>query len=337
MSTTISHDHSESDTASLHGEPLLETRDLTKIFPVMGGVLGREVGGIRAVDEVSMGIRRGEVYGLVGESGCGKTTLGRMLLRLIEPTSGKVLFDSHDILELDRGEMKRFRRRMQIIFQDPFGSLNPRKTVGSIIGEPLRVNGLRRDEVLSGVQEMIGLVGLGAESEGKYPHEFSGGQRQRIGIARALILGPEFLVADEPVSALDVSIQAQILNLLVKLKTRFSLTVLFISHDLRVVRSLCDRVAVMYLGRIVEEGSVEDLYDRPVHPYTEKLIRAIPEPDPKSRKRSAGLMGEVPSPANPPQGCAFHPRCPLARGVCSQEVPELTERGFGHRAACHVR
>ena len=316
---------------------LIEVRDFVKVFPIRGGVLGREVGGVRAVDQVSFGVRRGEIYGLVGESGCGKTTLGRMLLRLIEPTSGTVHFDGRNVMELERGEMKRFRRRMQIIFQDPFGSLNPRKTVASIVGEPLRVNGSKREKVLPAVREMFGLVGLGADSESKYPHEFSGGQRQRIGIARALILRPEFLVADEPVSALDVSIQAQILSLLVELKKQLSLTVLFISHDLRVVRSLCDRVSVMYLGRLVEEGNVEDLYARSVHPYTQELIRAIPEPDPESGKRSSGLTGEVPSPADPPSGCAFHPRCPLARQVCREEVPELTERWPGHRAACHLR
>lgn len=226
---------------------------------------------------------------------------------------------------------------MQIIFQDPFGSLNPRKTVGSIIGEPLSIIGSKAKNIAAGVQEMTQLVGLGPDSSEKYPHEFSGGQRQRIGIARALILRPEFLVADEPVSALDVSIQAQILNLLMELKGHLSLTIMFISHDLRVVRSVCDRVAVMYLGRIVEEGKVEDLYKRPVHPYTEELLRAIPEPDPEVKKHDRGLKGEIPSTADPPPGCTFHPRCPLAEDVCRRVSPDLTERWTGHRAACHVR
>jgi oligopeptide/dipeptide ABC transporter ATP-binding protein len=318
-------------------ERLLQVRDLVKVFPVRSGAFGRVSGGVRAVDGVSMEIRRGEVYGLVGESGCGKTTLGRMILRLIEPTSGTVLFSGTDITQLDRKGMMPFRRRMQVIFQDPFGSLNPRKTVGSIIGEPLRIEGTKQEEISAGVREMTRLVGLASDSPEKYPHEFSGGQRQRIGIARALVLKPEFLVADEPVSALDVSIQAQILSLLMGLKKHLSLTILFISHDLRVVRSLCDRLAVMYLGRVVEEGSVEDLYTRPVHPYTEELIRAIPEPDPEQRKMGQGLKGEVPSPADPPPGCPFHPRCPLVKEVCRTRIPSLTERWTGHRAACHVR
>ena len=317
---------------------ILQVRDLSKTFPVKGGVISRIIGGVKAVEGVTLDIRRGEVYGLVGESGCGKTTLGRMILRLIEPSRGQVVFDGTDITKLDRNRMRVFRKRMQIIFQDPFGSLNPRKTIGSTVGEPLRIEGLPGNEVREKVREMIDLVGMPLDSPGRYPHEFSGGQRQRIGIARALILHPEFLVADEPVSALDVSIQAQILNLLMDLKGHFSFTVLFISHDLRVVRSICDRVAVMYLGRVVEEGSVEELYKRHVHPYTEELIRAIPEPDPELSIRGEGLPGEVPSPMNPPPGCAFHPRCPLAKDICRQHTPELTPRaGEGHRAACHVR
>lgn len=317
---------------------ILKVRDLSKTFPVRGGVLSRIVGGVKAVDGVSLDIHRGEVFGLVGESGCGKTTLGRMILRLIEPSAGRVIFDGINITDLDRKRMRIFRKRMQIIFQDPVGSLNPRKTIESIVGEPLRIAGFTGVEVREKVREMIELVGLAPDSPGRYPHEFSGGQRQRVGIARALILRPEFLVADEPVSALDVSIQAQILNLLMDLKEHLSFSVLFISHDLRVVRSICDRVAVMYLGRVVEEGGVEDLYQRPVHPYTEELIRAIPEPDPELSIRSDGLPGEVPSPMNPPPGCAFHPRCPLAIDICHRETPELTPRaGEGHTAACHVR
>ena len=331
-------DTSTSTSTATAANLILQVRDLSKTFPVKGGVMSRIVGGVKAVDGVSMDIRRGEVFGLVGESGCGKTTLGRMILRLIEPSRGQVHFDGTDITELDRNRMRAFRKRMQIIFQDPVGSLNPRKTIESIVGEPLRIAGLTGVEVREKVQEMVELVGLSPDSTGRYPHEFSGGQRQRIGIARALILRPEFLVADEPVSALDVSIQAQILNLLMNLKEHLSFTVLFISHDLRVVRSICDRVAVMYLGRVVEEGKAEDIYKRPVHPYTEELIRAIPEPDPEQSIRGEGLPGEVPSPMDPPPGCAFHPRCPLAKDICRQHTPELTPRtGERHRAACHVR
>jgi oligopeptide transport system ATP-binding protein len=256
----------------------------------------------------------------------------------MEPSRGKIFFEGTDITHLDRSRMRPFRKHMQIIFQDPFGSLNPRKTVGSIVGEPLRIAGVQGAVTRERVQEMMGLVGLSPDSPGRYPHEFSGGQRQRIGIARALILHPKFLVADEPVSALDVSIQAQILKLLMDLKEHLSLTVMFISHDLRVVRSICDRVAVMYLGRVVEEGRVEDLYHHPVHPYTEELIRAIPEPDPELSIRGEGLPGEVPSPVNPPPGCSFHPRCPLAKEICRRETPELAPRkSDGHRAACWVR
>ncbi len=316
---------------------MVEVDKLAKEFPVKAGVLGKVVAGIRAVDDVSFHVMRGEVFGLVGESGCGKTTLGRLILGLIEPTSGKVIFDGDEITSLDREGMRPFRRRMQIIFQDPVGSLNPRKTVGSIVGEPLRIARRPRNEVSSEVEEILRTVGLPEGSASRYPHEFSGGQRQRIGIARALILRPEFLLADEPVSALDVSIQAQILNLLVNLKDRFSLTMMFISHDLRVVRSLCDRVGVMYLGRLVEVGPVEDVYSSPVHPYTETLIDAIPEPDPVSRRKGRGAEGEVPSPVDPPPGCHFNTRCPLRIDRCFHEVPPLSPRGEGRLAACHVR
>ncbi|UCF30330.1 MAG: ABC transporter ATP-binding protein [bacterium] len=316
---------------------LLTVEGLSKVFPVKGGVFGKIVGGIRAVDDVSFRIMKGEVFGMVGESGCGKTTLGRMILGLLPASSGRVIFDGDEITSLDRAEMRPFRRRMQIIFQDPVGSLNPRKTVGSIVGEPLRVARRSGESVPAEVEEILRTVGLPEGSAHRYPHEFSGGQRQRIGIARALILRPDFLLADEPVSALDVSIQAQILTLLVDLKTRFSLTMMFISHDLRVVRSLCDRVGVMYLGRLVEVGAAEELYSRPMHPYTEALIEAIPEPDPSIRRRSEGAEGEMPSPSDPPPGCHFHTRCPLRIDRCFHEIPALTPRGEGRLAACHVR
>ena len=317
--------------------PLLKVKHLTKIFPVKGGTFGKIVGGVRAVDDVSFQVRTGEVFGLVGESGCGKTTLGRMILRLTASTSGRVIFDNVDISELSRQELRPYRHRMQIIFQDPFGSLNPRKTVGAIVGEPLRLSGMSAGKVKVNVEEMLATVGLPVDSYSRYPHEFSGGQRQRLGIARALSLRPDFLLADEPVSALDVSIQAQILNLLMTLKEQFNLTMLFISHDLRVIRSLCDRVAVMYLGRLVEEGPVEDVYTNPVHPYTEALVGAIPELDPGMRKKDQEPAGEVPSPIEPPPGCHFHPRCPLVIDRCSVEVPELSRRNKDRRARCHVR
>ncbi len=317
--------------------PLLVAENLGKTFPVRGGALGRVVGGVGAAREVSFAVARGETFGLVGESGCGKTTVGRMLLMLIRPSAGRVIFDGTDLTALPRGGMRPFRRRMQIIFQDPYGSLNPRKTVGSIVGEPLMLAGEGRARVEEGAEAILAAVGLPAEAAGRYPHEFSGGQRQRVGIARALVSRPEFLLADEPVSALDVSIQAQVLSLLVSLKEEFGLTLLFISHDLRVVRAVCDRIGVMYLGRLVEVGPAEQVSVAPVHPYTEALMLAVPEPDPSRRGVFSALAGEVPSPLHPPSGCPFHPRCPLARGECRERMPPLSPRGEGRSAACWVR
>jgi oligopeptide/dipeptide ABC transporter ATP-binding protein len=321
--------------------PLLEVRDLVKHFPIRAGLLRRVVGAVRAVEGVSFDLPEGETLGLVGESGCGKSTTARLVLRLIEPTSGTVRFDGQDVLASHGQSMQRLRRQMQIIFQDPYASLNPRMTVGAIVGEPLTVHsdvvdGGRADRKAR-VQELLQTVGLSPEHYNRYPHEFSGGQRQRIGIARAIALNPRLLICDEPVSALDVSIQAQVLNLLSELQERLGLTYLFIAHDLAVVRHISRRVAVMYLGRIVEVGTTEDLYTAPRHPYTAALLSAIPVPDPvveRSRSRIV-LSGDVPNPANPPSGCRFHPRCPRAQAVCAQEEPELVDDVPGRQLACH--
>jgi peptide/nickel transport system ATP-binding protein len=319
---------------------LVRIEDLKVWFPIRSGiVLDRHVGDVKAVDGVSLAIRRGETVGLVGESGCGKSTVGRAILRLYDPTGGRVFFDGQDITELGEAELRPLRRRMQMIFQDPFASLNPRHSVGRLIGEPLRVHGLigSRREGASRVRDLLEVVGLPADAASRFPHEFSGGQRQRIGIARALAVNPDFVVADEPVSALDVSIQAQIVNLLENLQGEFDLTYLVIAHDLAVVRHISDRIAVMYLGTIVEVSPAEDLYDNPLHPYTISLLSAVPIPDPKIERsrRTILLTGDLPSPANPPAACRFHTRCPYVQpSRCRDDVPRLREVA-GHSVACH--
>lgn len=321
-------------------EPLVEIRDLVKEFPVRGGVLQRQVATVNAVAGVDLDIHGGETIGLVGESGCGKTTLGRLLVRLIEPTSGTIRFGGEDITHLKGRKLKPFRKRMQIIFQDPFSSLDPRAQVGDSIAEGLRLHGIGdRHERRERVNTMLDLVGLRAAHAGRYPHEFSGGQRQRIGIARALILQPNLVVADEPVSALDVSVQAQVLNLLKELQSELNLTLLFVAHNLAVVEHISDRVAVMYLGRVVELTDRDTLYRQPLHPYTEALLSAIPIPDPRRPRNRTILQGEIPSPINPPPGCHFHPRCPIAQeGVCEVETPRLTaDENSDHLASCHLR
>jgi len=329
---------------ALAAEPLVQVRDLVKHFPITRGViLQRRIGAVRAVDGVSFDVRRGETLGIVGETGCGKSTTAKLIMRLFDVTSGEVRFDGQDITELRGAGLKAIRREMQMIFQDPYSSLNPRKTVGSIIGEPYAIHRLKREkgERKRAVQELMETVGLNPEHYNRYPHEFSGGQRQRIGVARALALRPKLLIADEPVSALDVSIQAQVLNLLRDMQRRFGLTLIFIAHDLSVVRHMCDRVAVMYLGKIVEIGPGDDLYAFPRHPYTGALLSAVPVADPThatDRKAAAErrlLSGDVPSPANPPKACRFHTRCPKAQALCSEQDPPLEDKGSGTRAACH--
>ena len=319
---------------------LVELTDLKMYFPIKSGlVLDRHVGDIKAVDGISLDITRGETLGLVGESGCGKSTVGRTILRLYEPTAGRIVFDGQDITTMGESELRPLRRRMQMVFQDPFSSLNPRHSVGRIVGEPMRVHGIAgRRAANARVRELLQIVGLPADAGSRYPHEFSGGQRQRIGLARSLALNPDLIVADEPVSALDVSIQAQIINLLETLQSEFDLTYLFIAHDLAVVRHISDRIAVMYLGTIVEISPAEELYDNPLHPYTISLLSAVPIPDPEvERKRETILLaGDLPSPANPPPACRFHTRCPYVQPTrCTTEVPELRKFADGHLAACH--
>ena len=318
--------------------PLLEVHGLKKHFPITRGVFSRTVGYVRAVDGVSFTMRRGETLGLVGESGCGKTTAGRSILRLIEATAGRVLFNGTDVFDLKRSELRAVRRRMQIIFQDPYSSLNPRMTVGGMLAEALRIHKLTDgSDTRERVAELLETVGLRPDYARRYPHEFSGGQRQRIGISRALAVNPEFIVADEPVSALDVSIQAQIINLLQDLQGRFGLTFLFVAHDLSVVKHISNRIAVMYLGRIVEIAESRTLCSNPQHPYTRALLSAVPEPDPRVRKQRTVLTGDVPSPANVPPGCPFHPRCPEREDACTKIVPELLEIDASHSVACILR
>jgi oligopeptide transport system ATP-binding protein len=320
--------------------PLLEVRDLVKHFAVGGGMLSKPAGRVRAIDGVSFSLHKGETLGLVGESGCGKTTTGRCILQLERPTSGSIVFEGIDLVSLDSAALRAVRRRIQVIFQDPYSSLNPRMTVAQILGEPLKVHGIVRDrgERELRVRELLGQVGLLPQHGERYPHQLSGGQRQRVGIARALAMQPALIVCDEPVSALDVSIQAQIINLLEQLQAELGLTYLFIAHDLSVVRHISDRVAVMYLGKIVEIADRRALYEEPLHPYTQALLSAVPIPDPKieAQRQRTVLRGEVPSPLNPPAGCVFHPRCPLAVSRCSAEVPMLREVRPNHWAACHL-
>ena len=314
---------------------LLKARGVKKYFPVRKGVLKRTVGQLQAVDGVDLDVFRGETVGLVGESGCGKSTLGRTLIRLLEPTAGEIEFDGVDMLRLGGSDLKAMRRHMQIVFQDSVGSLDPRMTVSALVGEGLRIHGFDRKLRERTVIEVLERVGLSAGAAGRYPHQFSGGQRQRIGLARALVLTPKFIVADEPVSALDVSIQSQVLNLLVELKEDFNLTYLFVAHDLAVVGYISDRVAVMYLGKIVELATSEELFRRPLHPYTVALLSANPEPVPGRKRQRVVLAGDVPSPINPPSGCRFRTRCPIAQPICAEVEPLLEDHGAGHRAACH--
>jgi peptide/nickel transport system ATP-binding protein len=319
-------------------EPLLSVQDLQKHFPVTKGLLKRQVGAVKAVDGITFDVFKGETLGVVGESGCGKSTMGRLVTRLLEPTGGKVMFEGQDITHMSQGKLRPLRRDMQIIFQDPFSSLNPRHTVGAIVGAPFRIQGVKTEHgTKKAVQDILELVGLNPEHYNRYPHEFSGGQRQRIGIARTLALKPKMIIADEPVSALDVSIQAQVVNLLEDLQNELDLTYVVIAHDLSVVRHISDRVAVMYLGKIVELADRKDLYESPMHPYTTALMSAVPVPDPIRRndRERIRLQGDVPSPLNPPPACRFHTRCWKAQEVCKTVEPPLLQLAPGHQVACH--
>ncbi|MCH7544266.1 MAG: ABC transporter ATP-binding protein [Proteobacteria bacterium] len=341
MSVVSAPERTEAVTVSsvVGNEPILEVKGLKMYFPISEGVVfTRKVAEVKAVDGISFHIRKGETFGLVGESGCGKTTTGRCILQLEQATEGQIFFDGVNIAELDRRELSALRQKIQVIFQDPYSSLNPRMKIGEIIGEPMRVHGIEpdADKRHARVAELLSICGLDPKFADRYPHEMSGGQRQRVGIGRALALNPEFIICDEPVSALDVSIQAQVINLLEDLRDEFGLTYLFIAHDLSVVRHLCHRVAVMYLGKIVELAECDELYDNPIHPYTQALLAAVPVPDPEieSKREHKVMKGEVPSPINPPSGCVFHPRCPMAVEGCRSVIPELREIKPGHWVAC---
>ncbi len=335
MSMTVNNIEEKASNKKLKNDNLLEIQNLKTYYPIKGGFFKRTVGNVKAVDDVSFTIGKGETLGLVGESGCGKSTTGRTILRLLSPTSGKIIFDGKDITNLSGKDLRLARKDFQMVFQDPYASLNPKQMVGDIVSEPIRNFSNKslkdlKDEVMS----LLKRVGLPEDAYYKYPHEFSGGQRQRIGIARALALKPKLIIADEPVSALDVSVQSQVLNLLKELQDEFDLTFLFIAHDLSVVKHMSDRIGVMYLGNLVELADKDSLYSEPLHPYTQALISAIPEPDPRKRKERIVLQGDVPSPANPPTGCPFHTRCPVAKEECSKVKPTLKEVKPGHQVAC---
>ncbi|MCA1055604.1 dipeptide ABC transporter ATP-binding protein [Rossellomorea aquimaris] len=318
-------------------EPLLKVENLKKHFPITGGILGRPVSSVKAVDGISFTVNKGETLGIVGESGCGKSTTGRMLMRLIDPSEGSVTFEDVELTSLSNSEMRKIRKEIQMVFQDPYASLNPRHTVEKILEEPLKVHGMgSAKERKERVHELLNIVGLSSYHAKRYPHQFSGGQRQRIGIARALMTKPKLIIADEPVSALDVSIQSQVLNLMQDLQKEFELTYIFIAHDLGVVRHISDRVGVMYLGKMVELSDSESLYEKPMHPYTQALLSAVPIPDPDFKRETQLLQGDIPSPSNPPSGCTFHTRCPHATEVCKQKVPEFKEHQPGHYVACHL-
>lgn len=316
---------------------MLKVKGLKKYFPIKSGLLGKTSGYVKAVDDVSFYVNEGETLGIVGESGCGKSTTGRMLMRLLEPTEGTIEFDGKELTELSAEEMRKTRRDIQMVFQDPYASLNPRHTIEKILGEPLLVHGMKDAKARKEkIHEFLKIVGLSAYHAGRYPHQFSGGQRQRIGIARALMTNPKLIIADEPVSALDVSIQAQVLNLMQDLQEEFKLTYIFIAHDLGVVRHISDRVGVMYLGKMVELSESEELYAKPLHPYTQALLSAVPVPDPAFEKQEILLEGDMPNPANPPTGCTFHTRCPFKMNICTQVAPQFMEVEEGHSVACHL-